>query len=499
MNVRFIKADSESFKNLEISDGQIIILKDSDYIYYDMGGKRHLATGGAPVDIQYRISVGTMVEETVYNEISGKGAHAEGLGTIASGEGSHAEGCPGFEMNSDSQGRTEASGYGSHSEGGNTKSSGSFSHSEGGITTASGDWSHAEGKYTIASGDGSHSEGVGYTYYVSNVPKYCQVIASGEGSHAGGKGSRAIGNYSFAHGLHAIASKEGDVALGAFPISTQDTAVVFTVGCGKSDTDRRDGVRLIQVSEDVYNLEVPNGSFIGQLIGDVRGNLMGDATGNIKARYHMDDAGGGTISQSICTHSHTTVMSGGTTTITDEDTFRVTAKDGKIYAKSTTISGLDYAEHIYPWYDENVDNEDRTGYFVTVKDNKLYKANLGEYVLGVTSETYGTLGTNELYDQWHRKYKKDNLGRLIQSEEGYYILDDEYDPSQEYVSRENRKEWSAVGIVGQMYVYDDGTCIPGQFCKCTDGGIATAANESDIVKWFVLERSSENTIKILFK
>lgn len=68
-----------------------------------------------------------------------------------------------------------------------------------------------------------------------------------------------------------------------------------------------------------------------------------------------------------------------------------------------------------------------------------------------------------------------------------------YDPSKPYIPRSMRPEWIPVGLMGKIYVRDDGTCIPGQKCSCYNG-IATLGSS-----WFVLERISSNVVRILYK
>jgi len=68
-----------------------------------------------------------------------------------------------------------------------------------------------------------------------------------------------------------------------------------------------------------------------------------------------------------------------------------------------------------------------------------------------------------------------------------------FDPDVEYVPRSARKEWSPVGLMGKLYVRDDGTCIEGQKCDCING-VATAGS-----KWFVMKRTSPNVVQILLK
>ena len=74
------------------------------------------------------------------------------------------------------------------------------------------------------------------------------------------------------------------------------------------------------------------------------------------------------------------------------------------------------------------------------------------------------------------------------------IPNPEYDPSLGYVPRQGRKEWNPVGLLGKVFLKDDGTCIVGQRCSTNSEGIATLGS-----KYFVLSRSSENIVKILVK
>ena len=76
-----------------------------------------------------------------------------------------------------------------------------------------------------------------------------------------------------------------------------------------------------------------------------------------------------------------------------------------------------------------------------------------------------------------------------------YVINPDYDPDQEYVSREFRKEWSPVGFHGQVVVVDDGTCQVNSYCKPSVDGIATASNEG----YRVMERLDETHIKVLVK
>ena len=75
-----------------------------------------------------------------------------------------------------------------------------------------------------------------------------------------------------------------------------------------------------------------------------------------------------------------------------------------------------------------------------------------------------------------------------------FVLNPDYDPDVEYVSRSERSEWAAVGLVGQLIAVDDGTCEVGKYCKPSTGGIATIAEEK--TKFLVMKRIDETHIKV---
>lgn len=198
--------------------------------------------------------------------------------------------------------------------------------------------------------------------------------------------------------------------------------------------------------------------------------------------------------------------------------FRVTSA-GKTYALSAfNSSGADYAEFVSEWADGNIENEDRVGYFVTLKDNKLYKANDGDYILGITSGNPSVVGNGDETYFW--KYERDEFNRFIYEdksildEEGNEIINEEtseaytakslvisedYDPTQKYIARKDRPEWDYVGMTGVVPVRDDGTCVVNRYCKCGTDGIATIANEKGDFTYFVKERISDNIISVIIR
>lgn len=155
------------------------------------------------------------------------------------------------------------------------------------------------------------------------------------------------------------------------------------------------------------------------------------------------------------------------------------------------------------------------GYFVTFDGagQKIRKtAESDSYVLGVVTGTSGIVGdSGEL--RWKGKYLTDEWGRIqyhevtvpgIKDEKGNVVLPEhmeiqpilnpQWDNTRKYVPRLKRPEWVIVGLLGKLRVRDDGTCIPGEYCRPSDNGIASASESG----YRVLERLSENQILILY-
>lgn len=507
-----IKVNKKNLDKLPIEDGQIIALSNENRLLYDMNGSRHEVSGGAAVSVT-RTGPDGIYSEEIDLVASGEGAHAEGLGSSATGAGAHAEGCPSAQMASPSEYPTLASGKGAHAEGGGTTASGDFSHAEGRLTTASGKGAHAEGLYTIASGKFSHAEGAGN---VKTSDTWLPGKASGDYSHVGGSSCEASGLASFAHGKRCKAKGEastafgwnmtnnasGGLSFGYYGTDTDDTNMALQIGCGEGTfSEQRADLLTVRYPSNTNKASYDNrGTLCGRYLDAQFRTMSVYSSDNIYASMEIRELHSqrflwlesSNIEGMITRTSYNIIDTNANITVhIDKDYIR---------APKFTNTGTDYAEYIAPWYDNNVDNEDRIGYFVTVKNNQLYKAENINNVIGVTSGTYGLLGTGEPFGQWKGKYKKDNLGRPVVDGEGNLIISEQYDESLEYEERSNRPEWSPVGLMGQLHVYDDGTCQAGQYCKCGEKGTATLSAEEDTCqRWFVLERVSDNTIKILFK
>ena len=183
-------------------------------------------------------------------------------------------------------------------------------------------------------------------------------------------------------------------------------------------------------------------------------------------------------------------------------------------AGTMSSAGADYAE-FFEWKDGNPEAEDRVGYIVSLDGDKIILANEGDYILGVVSGTATVLGDNPEWN-WAKRWITDDFGRIQYEDKVIHheaeerngetipawdetikapIINPDYDPDQKYIKRADRPEWSAVGMMGKLYVRDDGTCQVNGYAKPING-VATASTSGTMR---VIERVSDNVIRVVIK
>ena len=318
-----------------------------------------------------------------------------------------------------------------------------FSVAIGYNTIADGLMSFAEGASTKATNAGSHAEGH-------------SSEASGSYSHAEGNKTIASGDHSHAEGYHTTASGAGSHAEG-----DNTTALNYQ-----------------------------------------------------HAQGHYNDTVAATAGTSKGVGSGTAFVIGNGTKSAGSNAFRVDY-NGTPYAKSAlTTTGCDYAEY-FEWQDGNPDDEDRRGYFVTLDEEKIKKAEPGDYILGIVSGQPSIIGNGD--ESWMGRYVMDDFGAFVYESFEYeeevidhktgevacivkktgtkYKENPNYDPSKSYIQRADRPEWSAVGMLGVLSVWDDGTCEVNGYCKVANGGIATKADTG----YRVIKRVNKNIVKVIFR
>ena len=192
------------------------------------------------------------------------------------------------------------------------------------------------------------------------------------------------------------------------------------------------------------------------------------------------------------------------------------------YRGSITSNGADYAEY-FEWLDGNTNSEDRIGLLVTLDGDKIRLANVGDEILGIISGTAAVLGDN--YEcEWNGKYLTDDFGRIIYDMvetftdvvvgedaetkepivEKKFVgvlpqprINPEYNSELEYINRADRPEWDTVGMLGKLYVRDNGTCKVNGYATVGENGIATKSDVKTNMR--VLSRVNENVIRVLLK
>lgn len=390
------------------------------------------------------------------------------VSTIKTGSGTNSE-----KFNNDNN---KASGNYSHAEGQNTDASGTAAHAEGYKTQAS-SYSHSEGYLTNAQGSGSHCEGYNDTSSVNNM------MAQGQGSHC--------------EGYTTIVAKRAAYA-GSHMEGYSDNSDGISQQYAQGQGSHCEG----------WNTYCANGTTAAAHT-EGRGTAAGSAYQHIEGKYNIIDT------ESIYQH----IVGNGTENIKRHNSHTLDWQGNAVFAGTVSNSGADYAEY-FEWLDENDNVDDRVGYIVTLEGNKIKFANSEDDVLGIVSGTATVLGDNAEWE-WQGKYLKDEFGRKIidwvEHKSTTTIYNDDgtsekkeislgffpeprinpaYNENEEYVNRYWRPEWDAVGLIGKLFVRDNGNCQVGGYVK-PDNGIAIPSAEKTNMR--VLKRVNDNVIQVLLK
>ena len=136
-----------------------------------------------------------------------------------------------------------------------------------------------------------------------------------------------------------------------------------------------------------------------------------------------------------------------------DDEFRVRG-DGNVYADGTfNPNGADYAEY-FEWTDGNSSNEDRRGMTVVLDGNKIKvstSSDSTDNIIGVVSGNASVIGDSS-WNKWSDKYLRDDYGAYQRDENGERKLNPSFDDTKTYVSREDRQEWDAIGMIGKLRI-----------------------------------------------
>ena len=323
----------------------------------------------------------------------------------------------------------------------------------------------------------------------------------------------------------ALALKSSDVGHGRTDYSETDTYLHI-----KKVSNNSGGAQIVSNMEDV------NQGFVMSLVssgGQADTTKSGSGHGLVKiwSEEHNGSNGIANITANGNIFAVSGYIGGANTTVFLVD------EDGDIHYDGSDAGAYDYAE-MFEWEDGNPDNEDRVGYSVSLVGKKIKKAEEGETVIGIVSAVPAVCGDSPM--EWQKRYKTDEWGRKIHKEvdcvkfeiqhesepaeyyeenddipegkeigdvkkEAVYITkekhyegdaipselpdnavtykklisqnSDEYDPSQEFIPRKERKEWSPVGLVGKLRMRK-GQPTSSSWIKMEDEG-------NDIEMWFI--------------
>ena len=157
----------------------------------------------------------------------------------------------------------------------------------------------------------------------------------------------------------------------------------------------------------------------------------------------------------------------------------------------------DFAEY-FEWKDGNESNEDRIGRMVQLNGEKIEYATSFDNCIGVVTGTGGFI-CDAAPLEWANRYVKDKWGRVTYVEKNGEMVaqeNPEFDASQEYIPRGQRKEWSPIGMIGKVHIRHDGTLVVGGFATCGRNGLAT---HSATTGYKVLKKIDAESALVLVK
>ncbi|MEC0387664.1 peptidase G2 autoproteolytic cleavage domain-containing protein [Bacillus velezensis] len=162
----------------------------------------------------------------------------------------------------------------------------------------------------------------------------------------------------------------------------------------------------------------------------------------------------------------------------------------KIDSMNGNIQGVGRVESVSDFKDvaeyfESLDGQRiDSGLMVTLEGDKIRKAQPGDSVDGIISETAGVvLGGAGFY--WNDRFLRNEFGGMIYEtiiENGRELTvpkeNPNYDPTLEYIPRDERIEWHIVGLIGQIHVCIDDTVKVGDRVTAGPDGIATKTEDN---------------------
>lgn len=196
------------------------------------------------------------------------------------------------------------------------------------------------------------------------------------------------------------------------------------------------------------------------------------------------------------------VLGNGTSVSTKSNAFSV-GLTGDVYGGTYNSTGADLAEY-FEWDDGNAKSDDRRGLAVTLVGDKIRIAQQGDDVIGIISATASVIGDAH-DDYYHNKYAKDKYGAILYedviNDDGDTVrqpmINPDYDVTQTYVPRSERKEWGCVGLIGKLIAHDDGSLVVGNYADVgVDGRLTRVTHRT---QFRVMSRLDDDLVLVLHK
>lgn len=490
----------------------------------------------------------------------GYNSTASGINSVAISDGSVSEGGSSVALGSGqalahlsfSAGSScISSAYGSTSLGFGSTASGLYSVALGYLCTASDEYSVSIGSnsnssepYSMALGynctsAGTGSIGMGYNASASNITFSVSigknVTASGTEAVALGVGNVSSGSASFTSGSNCLASGSYSVGLGRNSQATDYGSISIGVGCESSHNS--------SVALGSYNIASGSASFSTGVSTKSNGSasfstgiyteaaVIGTAVfgyGNIASGGYSISAG----QNSEIFDDYSVGLGYSATAITKTNsnqnlTIKFDYQNGNGYFDGAAdLGAADYAEYFETTSGEAIE----AGLFVSFSEGLETIEPGNREILGIVSANPAVVG-DSAYLHWNQKYLMDDFGRYIYQDveieefTGKYketfdengnlvskekinvqkivqdrILNPDYDPNVEYISRSERPEWVPIGLLGKLYVYSaDGEILKvGDYVTSDSNGKAVKCLRSDPDSYRVME-VKESIVRVFFK
>jgi hypothetical protein len=290
------------------------------------------------------------------------------------------------------------------------------------------------------------------------------------GVQTSGFGTRIVGRSNGSAANSAIAF-EADGG------TNNDTAISFYTQASAASLDQR---MRISASGDIFTYD---DVYLGLVDGSTY--TAGERTMTIYAGTNFGNRTA-VISRNVADTSNTYEV-----VVGSADKIKFTAAGDGYWDGTGDNGAADYAEY-FEWSDGNSSDEDRVGMSVSMVGNKIKIAEDGDVIMGIVSARPAIVCDTASLG-WHGRFETDVYGRRVKQDitvysweeivenedgepitkkqeyrhdqipEGVTVPDDansvvrqedkpsaEYDADADYVPRSDRKEWSAIGLMGKL-------------------------------------------------